>query len=83
MKSVIWLTPDFPLKTEELLPLLDILDNKVKDVRILRDLFIMKLPPGTFPVKVDHTNPFKYLGLNVYMGIQIDEMFTWIDNRCM
>lgn len=52
VKPVLWLTPDFPLKTEELLPLLDILANKVKAVRRLRDLFTTKLPPGTFPVKV-------------------------------
>ena len=52
MKPILWLTPEFPLKTEELLPLLDILANKVKAVRRLRELFTTKLPPGTFPVKV-------------------------------
>eukprot|EP00252_Welwitschia_mirabilis_P015918 TRINITY_DN35316_c0_g1_i1.p1 TRINITY_DN35316_c0_g1~~TRINITY_DN35316_c0_g1_i1.p1 ORF type:complete len:691 (-),score=112.33 TRINITY_DN35316_c0_g1_i1:306-2378(-) len=52
VKPVLWLTPDFPLKTEELLPLLDILANKVKAVRRLRDLLTTKLPAGTFPVKV-------------------------------
>lgn len=51
-RPVLWLTPDFPLKTEELLPLLDILANKVKAVRRLRELLTTKLPPGTFPVKV-------------------------------
>ena len=30
---MLWLTPDFPLKTDELLPLLDILANKVKAIR--------------------------------------------------
>lgn len=52
LRPVLWLTPDFPLKSEELLPLLDILANKVKAVRRLRELLTTKLPPGTFPVKV-------------------------------
>ncbi|KAI5447206.1 uncharacterized protein LOC127077948 [Lathyrus oleraceus] len=55
MKSLrpsVWLTEQFPLKTEELLPLLDILANKVKAVRRMRDLLTTKFPPGTFPVKV-------------------------------
>ncbi|KAK6156196.1 hypothetical protein DH2020_010444 [Rehmannia glutinosa] len=47
---------NFPLKTEELLPLLDILANKVKAVRRLRELLTTKLPPGTFPVKVGISN---------------------------
>ncbi|CAL5404062.1 unnamed protein product [Camellia sinensis] len=51
LRPVLWLTSDFPLKTEELLPLLDILANKVKAVRRLRDLLTTKLPHGTFPVK--------------------------------
>ncbi|KAI4338624.1 hypothetical protein MLD38_023660 [Melastoma candidum] len=52
LRPVLWLTPDFPLKTDELLPLLDILANKVKAVRRLRELLTTKLPPGTFPVKL-------------------------------
>ncbi|XP_022719038.1 uncharacterized protein LOC111277116 [Durio zibethinus] len=52
LRPVLWLTPDFPLKTEELLPLLDILANKVKAIRRLRELLTTKLPLGTFPVKV-------------------------------
>lgn len=52
LRPVLWLTPDFPLKTEELLPLLDILANKVKAVRRIRELLTTKLPPGTFPVKI-------------------------------
>ncbi|VVA95751.1 unnamed protein product [Arabis nemorensis] len=52
LRPVLWLTPDFPLKTEELLPLLDILANKVKAVRRLRELLTTKLPTGTFPVKL-------------------------------
>ncbi|KAL8551963.1 hypothetical protein ACS0TY_000857 [Phlomoides rotata] len=52
LRPVLWLTPDFPLQTQELLPLLDILANKVKAVRRLRELLTTKLPPGTFPVKI-------------------------------
>ncbi|XP_065030671.1 uncharacterized protein LOC135582179 [Musa acuminata AAA Group] len=52
VRPVLWLTPDFPLKTDELLPLLDILANKVKAVRRLRELLTTKLPQGTFPVKL-------------------------------
>lgn len=52
LRPVLWLTPDFPLKTDELLPLLDILANKVKAVRRLRELLTTKLPNGTFPVKL-------------------------------
>lgn len=52
LKPSVWLTDNFPLKTEELLPLLDILANKVKAVRRMRELLTTKFPPGTFPVKV-------------------------------
>ncbi|KAK8571715.1 hypothetical protein V6N13_047353 [Hibiscus sabdariffa] len=52
LRPVLWLSPDFPLQTEELLPLLDILANKVKAIRRLRELLTTKLPTGTFPVKV-------------------------------
>ncbi|KAL6990768.1 hypothetical protein U1Q18_008889 [Sarracenia purpurea var. burkii] len=52
LRPSIWLTEQFPLKTEELLPLLDILANKVKAVRRMRELLTTKFPPGTFPVKV-------------------------------
>ncbi|XP_022974887.1 uncharacterized protein LOC111473656 isoform X1 [Cucurbita maxima] len=52
LRPVLWLSPSFPLQTEELLPLLDILANKVKAVRRLRELLTTKLPMGTFPVKV-------------------------------
>nr|GEW64923.1 hypothetical protein [Tanacetum cinerariifolium] len=52
LRPVLWLTPDFPLKTEELLPLLDILANKVKAIRRLRELLTTKLPQGMFPVKI-------------------------------
>ncbi|RZR91337.1 hypothetical protein BHM03_00019435, partial [Ensete ventricosum] len=52
LRPVVWLTEDFPLKLEELMPLLDILANKVKAVRRFRELLTTKFPPGTFPVKV-------------------------------
>ncbi|KAK6917285.1 Ankyrin repeat domain-containing protein 13 [Dillenia turbinata] len=52
LRPSVWLTEQFPLKTEELLPLLDILANKVKAVRRMRELLTTNLPPGTFPVKV-------------------------------
>ncbi|KAL5996567.1 hypothetical protein ACLOJK_007486 [Asimina triloba] len=52
LRPVLWLSPHFPLQTEELLPLLDIIANKVKAIRRLRELLTTKLPPGTFPVKV-------------------------------
>ncbi|KAJ6961733.1 ankyrin repeat domain-containing protein 13C-A [Populus alba x Populus x berolinensis] len=52
LRPTLWLSPNFPLQTEELLPLLDILANKVKAIRRLRELLTTKLPMGTFPVKV-------------------------------
>ncbi|KAJ1428734.1 Ankyrin repeat domain-containing protein 13 [Sesbania bispinosa] len=52
LRPSVWLTEQFPLKTEELLPLLDILANKVKAVRRMRELLTTKFPAGTFPVKV-------------------------------
>ncbi|GAA0183778.1 scaffold/adaptor protein [Lithospermum erythrorhizon] len=52
LRPILWLSPHFPLKIEELLPLLDILANKVKAIRRLRELLTTKLPKGTFPVKV-------------------------------
>ncbi|XP_051137895.1 uncharacterized protein LOC127256105 [Andrographis paniculata] len=52
LRPVLWLTPDFPLKTDELLPFLDILSNQVKAVRRLREFLTTKFPPGTFPVKI-------------------------------
>ncbi|KAJ4954482.1 hypothetical protein NE237_011265 [Protea cynaroides] len=52
LRPVLWFTPGFPLETKELLPSLDILANKVKAVRRLRELLTTKLPPGTFPVQL-------------------------------
>ncbi|KFK42815.1 hypothetical protein AALP_AA1G042500 [Arabis alpina] len=52
LRPVLWLSERFPLQTNELLPLLDILANKVKAIRRLRELMTTKLPAGTFPVKV-------------------------------
>ncbi|EEF43859.1 ankyrin repeat domain-containing protein 13C [Ricinus communis] len=52
LRPSVWLTEQFPLKTDELLPLLDILANKVKAVRRMRELLTTKFPAGTFPVKL-------------------------------
>ncbi|KAJ4977002.1 hypothetical protein NE237_002108 [Protea cynaroides] len=52
LRPSVWLTEQFPLKTQEILPLLDILAHKVKAVRRLRELLTTKFPSGTFPVKV-------------------------------
>lgn len=52
LRPTLWLSPNFPLQIEELLPLLDILASKVKAIRRLRELLTTKLPMGTFPVKV-------------------------------
>lgn len=52
LRPSVWLTEQFPLKTEEVLPLLDILANKVKAVRRMRELLTTKFPPGSFPVKI-------------------------------
>lgn len=52
LRPILWLSTNFPLRIEELLPLLDILANKVKAIRRLRELLTTKLPMGTFPVKV-------------------------------
>ncbi|KAF8048331.1 hypothetical protein N665_2557s0001 [Sinapis alba] len=48
----VWLTNDFPLKTEELLPLLDILAINVEAVQRMKELLTVKFPAGTFPVKL-------------------------------
>ncbi|GFP79055.1 ankyrin repeat domain-containing protein 13b [Phtheirospermum japonicum] len=52
LRPTVWLTEQFPLKTEEMLPLLDILANKIKAVRRMREVLTTTFPPGTFPVKV-------------------------------
>ena len=48
----LWLSQNFPLKIDELLPMLDILAEKLKAVRRLRELLTTKLPKESFPVKV-------------------------------
>ncbi|CAF2108412.1 BnaC08g15050D [Brassica napus] len=48
----VWLTNDFPLTTEELLPVLDILAINVEAVRRMTELLTVKFPAGTFPVKM-------------------------------
>ena len=52
LRPVLWLTSQFPLQTDELLPLLDIFSNKVKAIRRLRELLTTNLPPSTFPFMV-------------------------------
>jgi hypothetical protein len=72
LRPSVWLTEQFPLKTEELLPLLDILANKVKAVRRMRELLTTKFPPGTFPVKVrafwGNGNIWAYPGCCLFVG---------------
>ncbi|KAL0456824.1 UNVERIFIED_CONTAM: Ankyrin repeat domain-containing protein 13B [Sesamum latifolium] len=71
LRPILWLSPDFPLRTEELLPLLDILANKVKAVRRLRELFTTKLPKGTFPVKASFVRASDIFNLPV-MSFTLD-----------
>ena len=52
LRPLLWLTSQFPLQNDELLPLLEILSNKVKAIRRLRELLTTNIPPGTFPIKV-------------------------------
>ncbi|XP_009110695.1 ankyrin repeat domain-containing protein 13B [Brassica rapa] len=52
LSPLVWLTDDFPLTTEELLPVLDILAINVEAVRRMKELLTVKFPPGTFPVKM-------------------------------
>lgn len=52
LRPLLWVTQEFPLQLSELLPLLDLLANRVKAVQRLKDLLMLKLPPGTVPVKV-------------------------------
>ncbi|MED6173809.1 hypothetical protein PIB30_063121 [Stylosanthes scabra] len=52
MSPSLWLSQNYPLKIEELLPLLDILSEKVKAVRRVREVLTTKLPKDSFPVKV-------------------------------
>ncbi|KAK6154644.1 hypothetical protein DH2020_008892 [Rehmannia glutinosa] len=52
IRPTVWLTEQFPLKTEELLPFLDIYASKMKPVRRMREVLTTTFPPGTFPVKV-------------------------------
>ncbi|KAG5390964.1 hypothetical protein IGI04_032505 [Brassica rapa subsp. trilocularis] len=52
LSPLVWLTDDFPLTTEELLPVLDILAINVEAVRRMKELLTVKFPAGTFPVKM-------------------------------
>ena len=58
MIPALWLSQNFPLTIDELLPMLDILAERIKAVRRLRELLTTKLPKETFPVRVC---PFCYL----------------------
>jgi len=77
LRPVLWLTPDFPLKTDELLPLLDILANKVKAIRRLRELLTTKLPHGTFPVKVTQISSYSHPFL-VYFALLLCYALLWL-----
>ncbi|KAK6915324.1 Ankyrin repeat [Dillenia turbinata] len=52
LKPVLWLTSDFPLKTDELLPLLEVLGDGLRTARRLKEFLASKVPHGTFPVKI-------------------------------
>ncbi|KAK7355359.1 hypothetical protein VNO80_14614 [Phaseolus coccineus] len=52
MMPALWLSQNFPLTIDELLPMLDILAERLKAVRRLRELLTTKLPKETFPVRV-------------------------------
>lgn len=52
LRPMLWLTEQFPLETEELHRLLDILSKKLKAVKRMREVLQTTFPPGTFPVKV-------------------------------
>ncbi|KAJ4895345.1 Ankyrin repeat domain-containing protein 13 protein [Raphanus sativus] len=56
LRPVLWLTPDFPLKTEELLPLLDILANKMMKPHTLK-----KNGGKAGSVDISSRDPFEYL----------------------
>jgi hypothetical protein len=77
LRPSVWLTEQFPLKTEELLPLLDILANKVKAVRRMRELLTTKFPPGTFPVKVRAFCGYGNFGVHP-VGISLWALFSFL-----
>eukprot|EP00271_Cylindrocystis_brebissonii_P007231 TRINITY_DN2052_c0_g1_i1.p1 TRINITY_DN2052_c0_g1~~TRINITY_DN2052_c0_g1_i1.p1 ORF type:complete len:766 (+),score=199.88 TRINITY_DN2052_c0_g1_i1:261-2558(+) len=52
VKPQLWLTEEFPLEMAELMPLLDLMANKVKAVQRVKELLMTKLPNGTVPVKI-------------------------------
>ncbi|CAH8389073.1 unnamed protein product [Eruca vesicaria subsp. sativa] len=52
LSPTVWLTNDFPLNTEELLPVLDILAIDVEAIRRMKELLTVKFPVGSFPVKL-------------------------------
>lgn len=52
LRPMLWLTEEFPLETEELHRLLDILSKKLTAVKRMREVLQTTFPPRTFPVKV-------------------------------
>jgi hypothetical protein len=47
----LWLSPDFPRKVEDLMPVFEVLSPRNKHFQKLQE-FIKLLPAGGFPVKV-------------------------------
>ncbi|XP_047947944.1 ankyrin repeat domain-containing protein 13B-like [Salvia hispanica] len=52
LRPMLWLTEQFPLETEELHRLLDILSKKLTAVKRMREVLKTTFPPRTFPVKI-------------------------------
>ncbi|XP_057794947.1 uncharacterized protein LOC131011166 [Salvia miltiorrhiza] len=52
LRPMLWLTEQFPLETEELHRLLDILSKKLTAVKRMREVLLTTFPPRTFPVKI-------------------------------
>ncbi|XP_047964981.1 ankyrin repeat domain-containing protein 13B-like [Salvia hispanica] len=52
LRPMLWLTEKFPLETDELHRLLDILSKKLTAVKRMREVLKTTFPPRTFPVKI-------------------------------
>lgn len=52
LKPMLWLSKDFPLNLGEVLPLLELLSNKVKAVQRIKEVLQGTIPEGMVPVKV-------------------------------
>ncbi|KAK9267131.1 hypothetical protein L1049_009550 [Liquidambar formosana] len=67
LRPSVWLTEQFPLKTEELLPLLDILANKVKAVRRMRELLTDEVPTWNISGQGSNSGgPYSESGNNIH-----------------